>query len=358
VIVERLDLRQFRLYKAAEFLPGDGLNLVTGENGSGKSTLLEAFFVIGRGRSFRASKLRELQALTENQWSLFSQFVSEAGFQSRIGLGYSDQRLEIRLDGRKDVRVSEAIRCYPVLMLEPGMHRIVEEGPAERRGFLDWGVFHVEHDFIRHWSRYRAALNQRNRAIRDHRPRNEWAVWESDLGKAGEWINDKRNAQLALLEQSARPILERLLGPGKFETRWTRGWPDEESLQETLERSRDSHARMGHTIHGPHRAELRWSWAGLGKEQFSRGQQKLLLAALSIAQANIVAGVIGHKPLLIFDDFGSELSDGYQTKLVDELRRFGGQVVMTAFDRSRAFDDVKMTWFHVEHGQIAEKARL
>src|SRR3546814_14568574 len=94
----------------------------------------------------------------------------------------------MRRDGGS-VNSLELLRLCPTQILEPGMHRVVLDGPTYRRSFVDWGVFHVEHSFMSLWKRYRRALKQRNHLLRSRRGEREIAPWEPELAETGDALN-------------------------------------------------------------------------------------------------------------------------------------------------------------------------
>src|SRR5690606_35114240 len=141
-----LRVENLRVFGAAEVALEPGWNLFTGANGAGKTTLLEVAFLLSHGRSFRTA---QREALVRNGQSTFSVFgeLERNGRRVRVGLARQARRLEARVDG-ESVVIGDLLRRTAVVCFEPGSHALVAGAADERRRYLDWGVFHVEHDFL------------------------------------------------------------------------------------------------------------------------------------------------------------------------------------------------------------------
>lgn len=349
-----------RLYRRFEIQPHPALNLVVGTNAAGKTSLLEALFMAARGRSFRAQNLAEVCGTYLPQWHVFMEVENKLK-RHRIGLGWSRDRTEVRLDEDRNTRLADVVRAVPMQLIDPLAHRLLDEGPAYRRSFVDWGVFHVEHRFLETWRRYQRALRQRNRALREQMPVKAIQAWDEELAESGENLSLMRTAHV----QAAAPGLQtwgcRLLGTEGVRCEWQRGWSQDETLRESLKRNLDQHQRQGTTVQGPHRAELRISLAETrAKGRVSRGQQKMLITAMVLAQAELLTQSGSEPPVLLLDDFAAELAPEFQARLADGLRAYAGQKFVTAFAVPEGFSDPseRLAMFHVEHGSILTPDRL
>ncbi len=342
----------FRLYRSLEIRPHPGLNLITGSNAAGKTSLLEALFVAARGRSFRAQNLSELCGNDRPDWNVFLQ-VGDAEHQHRVGLGWSKEGSEIRLDEGRNARISDVVRLVPIQLIDPTAHRLLDDGPSYRRSFVDWGVFHVEHRFLDLWRRYQRALKQRNSALRDQLEDRAVQAWNEELLSTGEALTDLRRSHVEAAAGALIGWVERLLETRDVVCEWQQGWPEGENYGELLQRNLDQHRRMGSTVQGPHRAELKIRMhQARAKGRISRGQQKLLIAAMVLAQAEILAAASGSPPILLLDDFASELSPEYQSRLAAALLDYAGQKFITTFEKPTMSGLAEGALFHVEHGTI------
>jgi DNA replication and repair protein RecF len=198
-------------------------------------------------------------------------------------------------------------RWCPVQVIDPEVHRLIEEGPSRRRRFLDWGVFHVA--FVGHWQRYQQVLRQRNAALKSRQPRAAITAWDGELVSYGQLITDARSQYLELLLPQAQALGRNLLGL-ELMLSYRPGWARELSFSDALQQSWNHDQESGVTHVGPHRAEIGIRLDGLAvKDRISRGQQKLLASALLIAQLKLFPEDSPVRPCLLLDDPAAELDD-------------------------------------------------
>lgn len=343
-----------RLYRRFEIQPHPRLNLVVGENAAGKTTLLEALYVTARGRSFRTASLGELSGSQANAWSTFLGDAESGLPMQHIGLAWNPEGTELRFKGQGGVSLATVIRALPLQMIDPNAHRMLDEGPAYRRSYVDWGVFHVEQSFHPIWRRFHRALKQRNKALKDGAPDRVIDAWNGELSETAEAMTALRTQHVIEAEPGFRRWVKRLLELDDVAYEWMRGWPQDSDYAEILERQREQHRRLGTTAQGPHRGELKITLdRRRARGRVSRGQQKLLIAAMVLAQVELIIAKGLRAPILLIDDFASELSALYQTRLIGALGDYPGQIFITAFELPPAFVGREGALFHVEHGEIS-----
>ena len=225
--------------------------------------------------------------------------------------------------------LAELATVLPVQIIDPEVHRLIEEGPSRRRRFLDWGVFHVEPSFVRSWQQYQQTLKQRNAALKSHQPREVTSVWDADLVRYGEHLSTARSGYVDLLAAHAADLARILLGMELtlgYRPGWTRGL----SLSEALRQSWVHDQEAGATQVGPQRAELSIRLEGMPvKDRISRGQQKLLAAALLMAQVKLFPPDAPVQPSLLLDDPAAELDSERLASLIRERSRQSVQLIVT-----------------------------
>ncbi len=349
----QLRASNFRLFEDLSLPLHGRLNVFYGANAAGKTTLLEALYCLGRGKSFRASTPQEMVGARSSRWTVFARQHQAERAPTLVGLQWSPEGFDIRLNGATGSTL-DLLRALPVQILEPGMHRVLQEGPTYRRSFLDWGVFHVEPRFLGLWRRYRRALKQRNQVLRQQGSDRDLSVWEPELAETGEALHTFRAIHLEKLRPAAEALTDRLLDEGRWTFELQPGWSTEDGLAAALAKGRERDRRMGLTHEGPHRAELRIkAGARAIKGRISRGQQKLLIAALLLAQCREILQQTAVPPLLLIDDFPAELAREFQASLMEAVSAYPGQVFITAFEPTEALHvGLDAAMFHVERGQV------
>jgi DNA replication and repair protein RecF len=248
---------------------------------------------------------------------------------------------------------SEIAEILPVQTIGPDSHRLIEGGPSERRRFLDWGVFHVEHSYLEAWQRYRRVLGQRNAALqRGGEAASELRVWTDALADAGEDIDRVRRAYVERLAPSVSEQAEALLGHA-VSVDYRSGWRADLGLREALDASAARDPSLGHTEPGPHRADLVLHFDGRKvHDEASRGQQKLVAAALVLAQASVLAATAASNGALLVDDPAAELDAGAFERLLLQLRTVRCQLLFTGLTAMSLDRDPPTAVFHVERGQV------
>lgn len=354
--IDQLRVRGLRCLTHVDVGFDPGVNLFVGDNGAGKTSVLEAAFLLSHARSFRSGAKDALTQREAKQLSVFAELTRADGSLSRIGLGRESLRWEAKVDG-ENVAIGHLVRRCAVVCFEPGSHALIA-GPAdERRRYLDWGVFHVEHDFLILWRRYQRALKQRNSLLRSglSPSSDQFEPWEVELAQSADQIDRFREAYLdrlrPILSGSAHGLLPEL---GALELRYRRGWAESESLGELLRNNRGRDIGRGHTTAGPHRADwsVSFEYAPM-REHLSRGQEKLTALSCILAQAELHAVAMGEWPIVCLDDLASELDLSHQAAVVAQLVSAGAQVLLTGTDRPEALNNVPLRMFHVEQGVLS-----
>ncbi len=240
-----LSVENVRCLKQAELVLHPGHNLIWGSNASGKTSLLEAVFLLGRGRSFRTRNSERLIRRGEPHLRVFGRLVGPPPVP--VGVEVSRKvGTTAKVGGAFVQSLAELSRAFAVQVIEPGAHKLVEEGAQRRRRWLDWAVFHVEPGFIDLWSRYGRALKQRNTALR-HLP-DQAAAWDPELIRLGEQIAQLRRDFMAKLQpywaQSIRSLADL-----DVELHYSQGWAADTTFAAALaaqpraRRSSRRHAR-------------------------------------------------------------------------------------------------------------------
>lgn len=353
--LQRLEATGVRNLQPFVLALGSGINLIFGANGSGKTSLLEAVHLLGLGRSFRTLRSRRLITDELSECVVFGRFADghQAGVRKTAG-----GEAEIRIDGRSQVTMAELALLLPLQLLQPESMALLDEGAKERRAFIDWGVFHVEHGFYPVWARYQRALKQRNSLLRsDKIGRLDARPWDEELGQLAAALHGYRQAYLDVLQPVMQDWLAALLPGVPVELGYYPGWDDQQALAEVLAASWDKDRERGHTLAGPHRADLRVKLGGApADEVLSRGQKKMTVCALKLAQVALLRAQTGKCCTVLVDDLASELDPAARLRLCQGLEGLEAQVLITCIEPASVRHAFRAapTMFHVERGVIAE----
>jgi DNA replication and repair protein RecF len=327
-------------------------NFIFGPNGAGKTSILEGMFLLGRGRSFRGRQNGRLVRRGEKSLAVYGEVGTQTGVH-RLGVAFGAGHLTKRIDGQEAAGMASLAAMLPVYAVDPSSHALVEGGPSERRRFLDWGVFHVEHGYLPAWKTYRRVLGQRNAALKAGSGAAVLRAWTAALVEAGEAVDRSRRAYVERLAPFVASFGSRLLGK-PLSVEYRAGWPKGLDLLAALDASTRREPQIVTTEVGPHRADLDLQLDGRRlQDEASRGQQKLAAAVLVLAQL-AVAGHSGQPPLLLVDDPAAELDRQSLRNLLELLDAVPAQLVITGLSEEQLPPLASAPVFHVEHGELRE----
>ena len=348
-----IKLTNFRCFESALFEADPHYNLIYGPNASGKTSLLEAISYLGRGKSFRGATTQNLIRHGESDFVLLGKIASEAR-EATVGVRNSREGLEIKIDGAVPAGAAALAEALPLLVVDPDVHNLVGGAPDERRRYLDWIAFHVEHSYLQSWRRFRRTLKQRNAALREGADNTVLAGWDREFVDAALVVDQTRREIVGLAADSFAEMAGMLLG-AEAELEYRPGWPKEHDLVSALAASNARDREQGTTHVGPHRADLRLALDDRqARKVVSRGQQKLLACSLVLTAAELVQTHLERPLLLLLDDPAAELDAESLNRLMSAVIGLGCQVVATALaPDSRLFPEPP-AMFHVEQGQLAK----
>jgi DNA replication and repair protein RecF len=353
----RLQLSRVRNLEDLDIRFCPSLNIIEGANASGKSSLLEAIHILSCGKSFRTRQLVHVLRDDAPGMTISAEVATPEHGMVPIGIEYERGRSRIRLraQGRPVHRLSELASLLPLVMLHQESHRVFTEGPQHRRQLLDRGLFHVEPLFLPAWQRYRRVLKQRNSTLQGAGDRPQ--AWDPDLAESAGLIDSQRRRYLDCLQPLFIELADLLEIRDSITAHYQPGWDIGLTYADALRQALRGDLAAGFTRFGPHRAEIEFLIDGIPlHERLSRGQLKVLVYALNLAQALSLTALTGRQSLLMLDDLTAELDERHTRCLLDKIGEFDLQVFITGsgtqFSRYLEGRDYKM--FHVEHGRLVE----
>lgn len=345
-----------------------GVNVFFGPNGSGKTSVLESIHLLGMARSFRGSSIKSLITHDEQSCTVFGSTAlgQAAGVAESSGLelplGVQRNRAgeaQIKVGGKAVRTVAALAEQLPLQVITADSFGLLTGAPGARRQYLDWGVFHVEQRFFGQWKRFQRCIKQRNSLLRRGKiPAQELTAWTRDLALAGTSINEYRKAYFQILCPRFKEIMARLAPSLEtLELRYQQGWDRQLSYSEALQQGLSADLDQGYTHSGPQRADIKvMSGRHLAAETLSRGQQKLVVCGLKLAQGQLMAQQGRGKSTYLIDDLPSELDQEHSLLVCDLLASMDAQVFITCIDhreiRSVWPEMKELAMFHVEQGTV------
>jgi DNA replication and repair protein RecF len=336
VTIRRLTLRNFRSYERGEARRGDGITVVAGRNGAGKTNLLEAIYFGCTGRSCRTANERECVRFGAGVLRLEVTAEGHDG-QHQLAIGFQPgEAKKATVDGAPVERLADSPHRPLVSVFLPDRLELVAGTPSLRRAHLDQVVAALWPSRAGSRRGYSAALAQRNALVASIRAgragRGSMRAWDTELARHGiALMADRRETIDRLRPRFAEHATGLgLEGEAELVYRPRSKATTAEQLSAELAERLDGDLQRGFTGHGPHRDDIAFQLEGRDLRAYgSRGQQRLALLALLLAEREELAEARGTAPLMLLDDPMSELDAGRRERLVEVLRR-GGQSVITA----------------------------
>ncbi|MCW8108866.1 DNA replication/repair protein RecF [Alteromonas ponticola] len=359
----QVQITNFRNISSACLDLSPSLSVIRGQNGSGKSSLIEAIYYLGYGRSFRTSRHESVIRESVGAFSVFAKCNDDTGNLSRVGLQRTRKHeVTCSINGEHSKKLSDLVSMVPVQLFTPQSTDLLVGTPSERRRFIDWGLFHVEHSFREHAKIYLSLLKQRNAILKQGSDLStaEHSFWSDKLIEAAELIDLSRQRYIQEVFPFFKAIMEQFLPEFSVEIAYYRGWEKQLSFEEALAKKREYDYKVGYTSVGPHKADLKLKVNNFAaQEMLSRGQLRMTVAALQLAQTQLFTAQSQRQSIFLLDDIGAELDNIRREKFLTRLLDTDTQVVVTAIvdekiDFVENYNDKKM--FHVEHGIVKEES--
>jgi DNA replication and repair protein RecF len=353
--IKSLKINNLRNVRRTDIQACKHLNCLYGDNGAGKTTVLEAMLILAKGRSFRTGQVGALIGPESDHFLITAEINHKDKSAVKAGVQRSRKEWQARRNGKKISALSDLAADFPLVLMEPNSHTLISGSPEVRRRYLDWSVFHVEHGFLPLWRRYAHAVKQRNAALRMNDAEMSSSL-EPALAKMGMQIDEYRQIRVNGMINRVQERLE-TLSPRirELSVRYQKGWSGED-LATALASSQARDLERGMTGPGPHRADIKISIdTHLARESLSRGEQKLVAAAMLLAQGDAIADA-GQRPVFLLDDLASEFDGRTREKVLSAALELGGQVWVTGTEPAayRDTDTFDACMFHVEHGEISQ----
>lgn len=360
MIIESLELKNFRNYKDLKISFDEGTNILYGDNAQGKTNVLESLYVSGTTKSHKGSKDRELILFDENE-SHIKTIVKKNDMENQIDIhlkrssskGIAVNKIPIK-------KASELFGILNIVFFSPEDLNIIKDGPASRRRFMDMELSQLDKIYLYNLTKYNKILQQRNKLLKDiyFRPDLESTlpIWDEQLLLYGSKIIERRKQFLEELNGIVYEIHKNISGDKEILILKYEPSANTENLKEELERARQKDLKMGMTSFGPHRDDISFLINDTDIRKYgSQGQQRTSALSLKLAEIELVKSLIHDTPVLLLDDVLSELDSNRQNYLLNSIHDIQTIITCTGLDEfvKNRFHINKV--FFVKEGTISEK---
>ena len=337
--ITKLQLYSYRNYLSCEVNFDSGLNVICGENAQGKTNLLEAVYFCVVGKSFRASREKEVINLNSDIAKIKVYIKKDIG-ESTVEIIFSrKQKKTIKINGIPIKKISELLGEFNGVFFSPDELKLIKESPEDRRRFMDIDISQTSKQYFYLLSRYNQILQNRNKQLKANISladlKNIMKIWNEQLSECALKIAKFRQNFVLTLAPYAKNA-HSYLTDGKEDLSIEYVGIKENTKQEiinALEKNLDKDLALGYTSYGPHRDDIKVSINNVDVRTFgSQGQQRTCALSLKLAELNILENVTNTKPVLLLDDVLSELDDNRKKRLLEYCKNTQTLITCTEFD--------------------------
>lgn len=354
--INKAVITNYRNIENIELIPCDGVNIIYGENAQGKTNILESLFLFTGLKSFRSSKDSELVAFGKKLASVSVDF-STSSREHKAEMKITDRRRAV-LNGVSLPSTTALMSKFPAALFSPGFMSLIQNGPSERRKFIDSAICQITPKYAVLLAEYSKLLKQRNAVLKDNDNFKDIKLFLDCIDEAfenlGEQIFIERKKYLSLILPYVTEIYGGL-SSGREEIGFTYIRKGERNGDEIFSKILRDHlnadlaARM--TLTGPHRDDIDITINGASARSFgSQGQKRSAAIALKLSEAQVIKEIIGEQPVIFLDDVMSELDTSRQDYILNHI--MDKQVFITCCDPGSILRMSQGETFNIKNGRL------
>lgn len=324
MIIQSIELADYRNYEALTLEFDSGINILYGDNAQGKTNILEAVYMAATTKSHRSSKDKDIISFSAQEAHIRT-YVEKEGVTTRVDMHLRKTGTKgIAIDGQKIKKAADLLGLCNVVFFSPEDLGIIKNGPSERRRFVDMELCQLDPVYLYNLNNYNKIINQRNKLLKDMYMNPELksmlSVWDMQLVAYGNKIIERRKEFVAQLNEIIYDIHKNL--SGHKEELVIQYEPDVtlDQFEMELFQSMDRDIKLKMTSVGPHRDDFAFMINGIDARKFgSQGQQRTAALSLKLAEIELVKKITGDTPILLLDDVLSELDSNRQKLLLNSI---------------------------------------
>lgn len=337
MIIESLELLNYRNYESLNLTFSRGINIFYGDNAQGKTNILEALYVSATTKSHRASTDKELIQF-QKQEAHIRVHLRKKDVPHKIDMHLKKTKTKgAAIDGIPIHKSSELFGMLTIIFFSPEDLGIIKNGPGERRRFLDLELCQIDRIYFYNLARYNKVLKQRNNLLKQigFQPDLEETleIWDDQLIKYGVEIIKGRKEFISMLNEIVREIHSKLTGGKEILSLDYEESVTAEQFANQLVMKRAIDKKQCSTTIGPHRDDIRFQVNDIDIRKYgSQGQQRTAALSLKLAEIELVKRMIGDSPILLLDDVLSELDTNRKNFLLGSIKDVQTMITCTGLD--------------------------
>ncbi len=324
MIIKSLNLQNFRNTKKSQYDFSKNTTAIIGPNAVGKSNILEAIQLFATGKSAKADREEELVRFDQDSCFLKATISNEVAHELAITIvknPFGRITKQYTVNGVKRRRV-DFLGNFASILFSPEDLDLVVDSPSLRREYINTVLSQVSKDYRMRLSRYENAIKRRNRVlylIREGQGRgSDLDIWDSIIVASGQKLTQERGEFFTAMNG---------LNESFPKIKWQ--YIPHEISQEKLDINRGRDIDAAQTLSGPHRDDFDFYEGKRNLASFgSRGEQRLAVLALKLAELSFISSKLGDRPVLLLDDIFSELDEAHRETVMNLLGK--QQTILTS----------------------------
>ena len=351
--IKNIKIKNFRNYEQEEIKLEKNINIFYGKNAQGKTNIIEAIFLCSLGKSFRAKKDNEMIKLNEQNAIVEIEYEkSDRDGKIKIEIG---NKKNIYLNGIKIKKLSELLGNLNIVIFTPDDIGILKGGPQNRRRFLDIMISQLRPNYMHVLNLYLKTIEQRNNYLRqikeEHKDENLLEIWDEKLAEYAIKIYEYRKEFIEKIIKKINIIHQNITnGEEEIELEYITECDDKEKYLELLKQRRKLDIIKGFTTNGIHRDDF---MIYINKKEIkifgSQGQNRTAMLSLKLAELQVIYDEIGEYPILLLDDFMSELDKTRRKNFLENIE--GTQVIITGTEKLD-IENLEYLEYNVSNGKV------
>ena len=354
--IEEIKLENFRNYIKQEIKLKNGLNLFYGNNAQGKTNIIESIFLCSMGKSFRARKDKELINFNKKISNIEIKYLKkdrDGKIKYIIG-----ENKNIFINNVQIKKMSEILGNINIVLFSPEDINIIKDGPSNRRKFLNMLISQIRPNYIYNYNLYLKTLEQRNIYLKkitiETKNDDLLDIYDEKLAEYGNIINKYRNEFINKIKEKIEKIHKKVTtGKEDIKIKYISDCFDKEKFLKEIKNNRNQDILKGYTSIGIQKDDIYFFINGKKIDIYgSQGQQRTSILSLKLTELEIIKDEIGEYPILLLDDFMSELDNERRLNFLKNIENT--QIIITCTDDIN-IENVNINKYKVEDGNIIQK---
>ena len=366
--IKKLKVENFRNLENLDIEFSEGVNIIYGNNAQGKTNIIESIYIFSFGKSFRANKDIELLKF-DKEYFLSNIKIMKKDRELEMDFGFDkiSNKKMIKVNGVIQKKISDIIGKLNVVVFKPEDIKIVTDSPSIRRKYIDYLISSISKLYLENITKYKKVMEERNNLLKEIKLRlkgsknldetdsNFLDVYDKLLSKLNWEIYNERKRVIEKLNNYIYDIhlklTENYINNEKLHIKYVSNVAEDiEKMYNNLSKSRLNDINKGYTSLGIHRDDYIISINSLDVSIYgSQGQKKSSIISLKLSELKVIEEVIGEKPVLLLDDYMSELDEKRRLKFLDIIEDI--QIIITTTHKI-SIDGKENTYFYVDNGKI------